>query len=244
MHIPKNVGGRYSVFSPVGQFPLAIIGLDIKELLQGACDAVQQCTLPEVEKNPAALSSIIKYEHYKNNAVNINDLFVFSVQLEAMGRWYRQLMGESLGKEFDIDGNKVDVGITPTFSVGSTDLHSVGQLYLGGPRDKFITFLDIEEYKGPIAVPNFPEFKNLVAKIQGKTLPSIMDAILKGVKEAYKKNERPFCSLVLPTLSPYYMGQLLQFYMIEIMYLGFLLRVNPFDQPHVELYKEETRKLL
>lgn len=242
--IPQNIGGRYSVFSAVGQFPLAIIGIDIDELLQGAQDSVQYCTSTEVENNPAALSAVIKYLHYKQNNININDLFVFSVQLDAVGRWYRQLMAESLGKEFDMNGDKVDIGITPTVSVGSTDLHSVGQLYLGGPHDKFITFISVKEHKEPLCVPRMPEFKNLVANIQGKTLPCIMDAILKGVKEAYKKNKRPFCSIALPTLSPYSIGQLLQCYMIEMFYLGYLLNINPFDQPHVELYKEETRKLL
>lgn len=176
--------------------------------------------------------------------ITIHDLFVFSVQLESLGKWYRQLVGESLGKEFDTDGNKVHVGITPTVSVGSIDLHSVGQLYLGGPYDKFISFLSIDEHKPTISVPKLAQFDELVANIQGKPLASIMQAILHGVKAAYKKSERPFCSFIWPTLSPYYLGQFMQLSLLEIVYLGNLLNVNPFDQPNVEQYKDETRKVL
>lgn len=244
LSVPEKVGGRFSVFSAVGQFVLGMVDLNVKELLEGAQSGVVLGTSFELKKNFAAVNAIIKFEHFKQNQITLNDLFVFSVQLESFGKWYRQLMGESLGKEFDIEGNKVNIGITPTVSVGSIDLHSVGQLYLGGPYDKFITFLSVDAWKQAISVPKLAKFDQLVSKIQGKSLAAIMQAILEGVKIAYKKNKRPFCSLALPSLSPYYIGQLMQLYMLEIVYLGSLLQVNPFNQPNVESYKEETRKLL
>jgi glucose-6-phosphate isomerase len=243
LEIPKKVGGRYSVFSAVGIFPLGILGLDTKALLEGAHYILNHCTSLPSEENYAALTASILYAQYKKK-VTIQDMFLFSVQLEGVGRWYRQLMGESIGKEFDRKGDKVEIGITPTVSMGSVDLHSVGQLYLGGPRDKGTTFVSITEQENSLVLPHFEQFEKAVAKIQGKSMVSIMDAILQGVKTAYAKHARPFISIELPECSEYYIGQLLQYKMVEMIYLGYLLNVNPFDQPNVELYKKETREIL
>ncbi|MGB8366767.1 MAG: hypothetical protein WCD44_00255, partial [Candidatus Babeliales bacterium] len=241
--IPKKVGGRYSVFSAVSLFPLALLGVNIDQLLAGARSIVSVATSLDIFNNMSALSAAILYRHYKNN-ITVHDSFLFPINLEGIGKWYRQLLGESIGKEYNKQGKKVNIGMTPTVSMGSADLHSVGQLYLGGPYNKFTTFITVQKSKSDVLVPNLHEFEQLVAHIQGKQLPLIMDAILQGVYTAYKKNKRPFVSIVLPEKSAYYIGQLLQFKMIEIMYLGYLLDINPFDQPQVELYKKETRKIL
>jgi len=241
--IPKKVGGRYSVFSAVSLFPLAMLGVNIDQLLAGARAMVATSSNTDIFVNNVALSAAILYCQYQKN-ITIHDTFLFSVDLENVGKWYRQLLGESIGKECDRQGNKVFIGITPTVSIGSTDLHSVAQLYLGGPYDKFTSFILVKKSKSNIAVPVLDEFEQLVAQIQGKRLSLIMDAVLKGVYAAYQKSKRPFVSIELPEKSAYYVGQLLQFKMIEIMYLGYLLDINPFDQPEVELYKKETRKIL
>ncbi|HEB41507.1 MAG TPA: hypothetical protein ENI08_00615, partial [Candidatus Dependentiae bacterium] len=241
--IPKKVGGRYSVFSAVSLFPLAMLGVNIDQLLAGARTMVAASMDTDIFANNVALSAAILYCQYQKN-ITIHDTFLFSVDLENVGKWYRQLLGESIGKERDRQGNKVFVGITPTVSIGSTDLHSVGQLYLGGPYDKFTSFISVQKSKSNIVVPVLDEFEQLVAQIQGKRLSLIMDSVLEGVYAAYQKSKRPFISIVLPEKSAYYVGQLLQFKMIEIMYLGYLLDINPFDQPQVELYKKETRKIL
>ncbi len=241
--IPKKIGGRYSVFSAVSLFPLAMLGVDIDQLLAGARAMVETSNSIDIFANNVALSAAILYCQYQKN-ITIHDTFLFSVDLENIGKWYRQLLGESIGKESDRQGNKAFIGITPTVSIGSTDLHSVGQLYLGGPYDKFTSFISVQKSKSNIAVPVLDEFEQLVAQIQGKRLSLIMDAILEGVYAAYQKSNRPFVSIALPEKSAYYVGQLLQFKMIEIMYLGYLLDINPFDQPQVELYKKETREIL
>jgi len=241
--IPKHVGGRYSVFSAVGLFPLAMLGVDIRALCAGARDMVARCCDTTLENNPAALSAAIIAYHYRQNK-NIHDTFLFSVDLEGVGRWYRQLMGESIGKERNRAGDVVHVGMTPTVSIGSTDLHSVGQLYLGGPHDKFTTFITVEHMKSDCVVPVLPQFESLVANIQGRSLVSIMEAIVHGVQKAYRTQQVPFVTITIPEKSSSYIGQLLQCKMLEMMYLGFLLEVNPFDQPHVENYKQETRKIL
>jgi len=241
--VPANVGGRYSVFSAVGLFPLAMLGIDTDALLAGAQSMVNECLNTDVFNNMAALSAAILFAHYKKG-VTIHDTFTFSVDLKSVSKWYRQLMGESIGKAENRAGKTVNVGITPTVSVGSIDLHSVAQLYLGGPYDKFTTFIYSEKNKSNLSIPVLNEFENLVEKIQGKSLSTIMDAIMQGTQTAYKNNKRPFVSISIPEKSAYYLGQLLQIKMIEMMYLGYLLDVNPFNQPQVELYKKETRKIL
>lgn len=241
--IPDHVGGRYSVLSAVGLFPLALLGVDIDALHAGAQSIVPMATDTDITHNHPALSAIILAENYATG-FTIHDTFLFSVDLEGLGKWYRQLMGESIGKEYTRDHEQKFIGMTPTVSVGSIDLHSVGQLYLGGPYDKCTTFVSVAQNKSDVVVPDMPAYEKLVAKIQGKSLTSVMDAIIQGVQRAYYKHKRPYVSIVLPEKTAYYIGQFLQFKMMEIVYLGYLLEVNPFDQPQVELYKQETKEIL
>jgi len=243
LEIPEKVGGRYSVFSPVGLFPLGLLGTDLGRLLEGARSMRDSCVNTDVEKNPAAIAASIQYLHYKCGR-NISDLFLFSNDLESVGKWFRQLMAESLGKEYNKKGGKVNCGITPTVSIGSTDLHSMAQLYLGGPYDKFTTFVGVEKSNLRIDVPDLKGYSKLVSAIQGKSLDEIMDAILEGTKRTFRKDRRPFVEITLPDKSEYSIGQFLQFKMMETIYLAYLLDVNPYDQPNVEGYKEETRKML
>ncbi len=240
LEIPLKVGGRFSVFSAAGLFPLAMADIDIEQVVHNARYVVPEYTDEEIMNNPAAQSAAILAHNYRQGK-NIHDTFLFSPNLESLGKWYRQLLGESIGKEFNRDGHTVEVGITPTVSIGSTDLHSVGQLYLGGPKDKITTFVMIDELED-IQVPELANFVQLAPSIQNKKLSFIMAAIEQGVKRAYLKKGLPFMSCVLH--SKWHIAQWMQFKMFEIIYLGFLLDINPFDQPQVELYKEETRELL
>jgi len=243
LEIPLKVGGRYSVFSPVGLFPLGLLGIRIEDLLKGAKEMREACIDMELERNPAAIIASIQFAHYKEGK-NISDLFFFSTDLESMGKWCRQLIAESLGKEFSRDGRRVNVGITPTVSVGSTDLHSVAQLYLGGPYDKLISFISIRKPGPHLYVPRMDGYSDLVPGIDGRSLEEIMSAILEGTKEAFRKDKRPFIEISLPDKSECSIGQFMQLKMIETMYLGHLLNVNPFDQPDVEKYKREARRIL
>jgi glucose-6-phosphate isomerase len=244
LEIPKNVGGRYSVFSAVGLFPLAMLGVNIRKLQSGAASIIPACIRGDVLKNPAALSAVITYIHGKRGR-NISDLFLFSTDLESVGKWYRQLLGESIGKEWNRkQSRRVHAGITPTVSIGSTDLHSMAQLYLGGPKDKLTTFVRVKKNNTVVTLPKINKFNQLVGGIQGKPVQKIMDAIMEGTKIAFQQAGRPFMEVVLPDKSEASIAQFLQFKMIEVMYLGCLLDVNPFDQPAVELYKKETRRIL
>lgn len=237
LEIPKLVGGRYSVFSAVGLFPLGVAGIDLGQLRAGAAQMVQCCLDPALEKNPALMGALIHYYHY-GHGIMMSDMFLFSVDLEGVGKWYRQLLAESIGKEFDTEGKQVLVGITPTVSLGSIDLHSVAQLSLGGPRDKYTTFVTVQKSKQTIVISE----ESFACK--GKAFSEVMDALVEGTKRAYLKNGRPFCSIVLSEKNEWSIGQFLQLKMMETIYLGFLLDINPFDQPNVELYKREAQKIL
>ena len=132
----------------------------------------------------------------------------------------------------------------PTVSVGSTDLHSVGQLYLGGPKDKTTTFVELKKNWTDVAIPKKRMFPTLAENITGKSVVEVMKAIMNGTKIAYKKRGLPFCEVILDEISPKSFGEFMQFKMIEIMFLAKLMDLNAFNQPNVESYKIETKKLL
>lgn len=239
LEIPEHVGGRFSVFSNVTLFPLALLGVDIHNLLQGAEQQLKEGTT--LTLNDAVMSALIKYHYYKEGVV-INDFFAFCVSLESLGKWYRQLIAESLGKKSYATSK--ETGIMPTVSLGTTDLHSIGQLYLAGPRDKFVTFVSCQEPKKTFRVPRIALFDTTFPLLQEKTLSTLMKAILESVKKVYLEQKRPFYSLDFTALTPYCIGQFMQMSMLETVYLAYLLEVNPFDQPDVELYKRETQRIL
>lgn len=233
--IPAVVGGRYSVLSAVGLFPLAMMGVDIDELHAGARESVYECMGDDYTSNKALVRAQWLVAQRRSGNV-VHDCFVFSKELNAFGGWYRQLMAESLGKT-------PDAGIIPTTSVGTIDLHSVAQLALGGPRIIATTFIDIAQDHG-VRFKNREVFESLTPGISASSIHELLQAALHGTQRAYTQADMPFCTITLSKLSAYTCGQLLQLCMQEIMYAGYLLQINPFDQPEVELYKREMRKIL
>ena len=223
---PPKVGGRFSVLSAVGLLPAALSGLDIKSLHHGAC---------EIDFNEAAASAAIIYLNLKQGRL-MHDLFLFDSDLENLGKWHRQLVGESLGK----DGQ----GITPLVSMGSVDLHSMVQLYLAGPKDKFTTFVTLERGEAVKVQPMDAGYDDIVPYVTNKTLAEVMAAILAGTKEAYQKRALPFVSLDLESASERELGYFFQFKLVEVMCLAKLMGVDVFGQSCVEEYKIITRHIL
>ena len=240
LEMNENVGGRFSVFTQVGIFPLMVLKVNIERLLKGARDARNLCLSSSISENFALNSALFLYSNYKKGR-NIGVSFIFSKRLKSLGLWERQLLAESCAKEFDRKGSVVKVGITPIISIGSTDLHSLGQLYLGGPDDKMYSFVSVKS-DGSVKVSS--EYKSFAPLISSKSFVRIMDAIIGGTKDAFRKRGKPFYSIEIDKIDEYSIGAILQCKMIEIMILGRLLEVNPFDQPNVEEYKVFTKKLL
>lgn len=234
LFIPQKVGGRYSVFTAVGLFPLAFLGIDIQELCRGAADMKESCLVLD-DENYALQSALWLFDKYERG-VRVHDTFIFDAAYESMGKWYRQLMAESLGKKENDTGDFVEAGILPTVSMGTVDLHSMAQLYLGGPRMSCTTFLAVKS-RFDQKVPS-----GFITSAGGSSTRDLQSYILQGVQAAYAHENRPFVSLEIEKTA-YDCGQFLQFKMMEIMYLASLIQVNAFDQPQVELYKKEVRKL-
>lgn len=243
LSIPRNVGGRYSVFSAVGLFPLALFGIDISELLSGARTMRDVCLKNNSLENKAIIGAVTVYLQNKKNLTLYNSFF-FNSELESLGKWWRQLFAESLGKKYDTQGVPVYLGMTPIVSLGSTDLHSMVQLYLGGPKDKITNFIYSEGERRNIFVPDEHPFMSLAPDISGKDFTDIMRAILSGTKGAYREHEIPFLETILPKIDEYSIGQFLQLKMMETMFLAKLWNINAFDQPEVESYKKITKELL
>ena len=238
LEIPKNVGGRYSVFSAAGLFPLGLAGVDIRELLKGASFANRLCFS---QKSPAAQAASWAFLNYRKGRT-VYDHFFFASDLEGIGKWCRQLVAESLGKEFDLDGARKKVGILPTVSLGTTDLHSLGQLYFGGPDARFTQFVT-SHFNEQLKLPSYADFNNLVPNIQKQDLSSIMRCVREGVLKSYRSAGLPYIEARL-SKDEFSLGAFMQAKMLEVVLLAHLLNINPFDQPAVESYKRESSKLL
>lgn len=243
LSIPPVVSGRFSVFTPAGLFPLALMGVDIQELCAGAASMVHLCTSQQFDQNIAAQSACLLYTYYQHG-INIHNLFVFSHDLLALGAWYRQLLAESIGKKVNNQKKEVNVGITPLVSLGTTDLHSLVQLHLSGQQNTATTFLFVGNTRASFTVPEQVLCQKMLPFVQGMSLGTIFEAIQQGVQKAYTAAKHPYATVLIPEKRAWFIGQWMQWKMFEIAYLGALFDINPFVQPEVELYKKETRDVL
>lgn len=242
-YIPESVGGRFSVISPVGLLPAAVLGIDIKELLKGCADMDKMCRKTSFEKNAALTAAALQYLAIKKGK-NISVMMPYSDSLKLMADWYCQLWGESLGKAKNNKGEIVNVGQTPVKALGVTDQHSQIQLYVEGPNDKVITFVSVEKYREKVVIPSGCEDFTSVSFLSGHSLNELISVEMMATEYALTKNERLNCNIILPEVNAYYIGQLMMFYMIQTAYMGYMLDIDTFNQPGVEEGKNATYALL
>lgn len=234
--VPAQIGGRFSVFSPVSLVPLLIAGVPTTHILEGAARMKALCLgTQQLDQNPALMGASAQYLQLARDR-GIHNLFLFAPHLETLGKWWRQLTAESLGKN--------GTGITPVVSVGSDDLHSTLQLYMQGPGDILTTFVGLKDFGTDFPVAEGHGLSSLVADIEGKKLGDILDAIRQGVRASYDNQNLPYVDVEFGKVSPENLGAFMQWKMMETLYLAELLKVNPFDQPAVGFYKDATRALL
>ncbi|HXK37609.1 MAG TPA: hypothetical protein VJ579_00890 [Candidatus Paceibacterota bacterium] len=238
LYMPQVISGRYSVFTPVGLFPLVLCGYPVQDILEGARDVQQLLNSPH-DPTRRLVEDILGS---MQNGGHIIDFFFFNAELEDLGKWGRQLYAESLGKTFDRSGREVHTGITPTVSIGSEDLHSMVQLYYGGPRDR-ITLLLPPLGGDKHVVPHHP-FTKLVPGIDSRTTDEINTAIYTGVAAAFRSNKIPFGEATFPGLNAHMIGAFMQWQMQTVATLAEALNICAFDQPNVEDYKKVTHSLL
>lgn len=238
--MPASIGGRFSVFTAVGLVPLALLGMDVQALCAGALAAARAAAPERGASAPATLASLL--HHAYADGLRIHELLCWDPALATLGRWYRQLLAESIGKEHSFDG--VRVGITPSIAIGSTDLHSLGQLVFGGPRTRFTTFVSadtVDEETAPHKVPASPF---TLGDADAHPPHVFLRAIQSGVEATYRAQGLPYAHIALSALSAREVGAFMATQMASVMYLARLFEVNAFDQPNVETYKQETRRIL
>ena len=242
--VPPNVGGRFSVFSPVGLLPAALLGLDLKKLMRGVADATELSWQRKLEDNPALQSSLVHHALDTRRRKSIEVVFAYSSYLWGAAFWYRQLWAESLGKRVDRNGQVVEAGQTPVAALGATDQHSQLQLYTEGPRDKMITFWEVEKPRVDLKIPkDFAKYES-TAYLGGKSLGALLRAERVATEAALTRAGRPNCRWTLPRLDEYTLGAFFQLLEFQTAFAGELYGVDAFDQPGVELGKKMTYGLM
>jgi glucose-6-phosphate isomerase len=237
LDVPIDVGGRFSVLSPVGLLPAALVGIDIAALLAGARRALERAEADQLGHNPAALYSALHWAADLRLKARIHVVMPYTDRLREFAEWYRQLWAESLGKAVNRLGRNVESGPTPVGAVGATDQHSQVQLFMEGPHDKVITFLVVENLGDEVAIPARDQLPPDLAYLPGHSLGELLRLEYEATAAALARMGRMSLTLRIPELSGETLGELFMFYQLATGYAGVWYDVDPFDQPGVELGK-------
>ena len=233
--VPDNIGGRFSVLTAVGLLPLAVAGVDIEQLMKGAEDYRDEIFDLDYEENP-----VLKYVAIRNilnrQGKDIEILVAYEPKLQYFNEWWKQLAGESEGKD-----NK---GLFPTSVVFSTDLHSLGQIIQEGKRNIFETVISVETPKYDIEIKEDAEDLDGLNYLKGKTVDYVNKIATQATVEAHVTGQVPNIVLHLEKIDEYNLGKLIYFFEYAIGVSGYVLGVNPFNQPGVEEYKKNMFKML
>ncbi len=240
-NIEDGVGGRFSVLSPVGLLPAAILGIDVRELLRGASNA-RDTTLND--RKHSDISSIIATKAIEAMSENKNIIvfFPFDERLTVFSKWFRQLWAESLGKTRK-DGKRV--GSTPLALIGSTDNHSVQQLILDGPRDKFVILIGVKENPNDIKIETLhsKQYKN-ISYLNNIGLSELLIIMADATEKTYRNNHIPYYRFDLPKINAYNIGQMITHLELATSFTGELLGINPYNQPAVSAGKKYVKEMI
>ncbi|MDZ7660567.1 glucose-6-phosphate isomerase [Fodinibius sp.] len=230
--IPDDVGGRFSVLTPVGLFPIAVAGIDIRTLFYEAVSKYE-----ELEEDPGQVLdyAATKFAQF-NNGKTLDVLTTFEPQLEALGGWLQQLLGESEGKQ--------GKGMFPATATYSTDLHSIGQFIQQGTRNMMETFITVKSVEKGITIEELPGNHDGLNYLSGRTFHEINTQAFKGTLQAHTNGDVPSIVVTLDKLNAQNIGEFIYFYELLTAVYCYCLGVNPFDQPGVEDYKREMYQLL
>ncbi len=241
-YFDENVSGRFSVFSPVGLLPAAVVGADIQKIVDGANRMLERCHSLKFFENPALYSAALQ-KIALDKGHNVSYLMPYSDNLKIVAEWYCQLCAESLGKSVNTKGRAKNVGQTPVKALGTVDQHSQMQLCLEGPYDKIVTFIRVNNHKYDITIPE--QHNGLLDDyIYGSTLAKVLNTSQRATEQALLECNRMNCTIEIEELNEDTIGQLLMFFMIEISFMGALLEVNTYNQPSVELIKVNIKNIL
>ena len=236
--VPDGVGGRFSVLSPVGLLPAAILGLDIVQMLRGAVAMTEHFQRTPYSDNAVLNYTAVSHLMERNHGATMRVLQVWSKTLESLGLWYDQLLAESLGKN-------EHTGATPLTVVNTRDLHSRAQQHQEGRRDKMYTNLLVNQWRrDPVRIPSSTNDQDNLNQLAGRSFPELMSAAAQGTNQAYNGDGRPTADLIFPAINEHTLGQFLQMMMLATVIECRLLQVNPYGQPGVESYKRNMQAAL
>lgn len=242
--VPENVGGRFSVLSPVGLLPAAVCGVDVDTLLAGAAVMEERCRTDQLSDNPAGVLATLLHHADSAQGRPIHVLMPYSDRLRSLALWFQQLWAESLGKARSVTGEPTSTGPTPVAALGATDQHSFLQLLMEGPHDKVVLFVEVEDHGADETIPDrHPEIKEL-AYLGGHSLGELINTERRATAEALRLAGRPNATLYMPEVGPAELGQILMLLQVATVYAGALYGVDPLDQPGVELSKRLTYGLM
>jgi glucose-6-phosphate isomerase len=242
--VPENVGGRFSVLSPVGLLPAAVCGIDIDALLAGAARMEERCRTDRLADNPAGTLATLL--HHADTAWGrpIHVLMPYSDRLRSLALWFQQLWAESLGKARTLAGEVRPTGPTPVPALGATDQHSFLHLMMEGPQDKVVVFVEVEDHGGDMTIPGrHPEMPEL-SYLGGHSLGELINTERRATAEALRLEARPNATFHMPRVSSETVGEMLMLLQVATVYAGALYGVDPLDQPGVELSKRLTYGLM
>ena len=241
LDIPANIGGRFSVLTPVGTLPAALVGIDVKALLSGAGEMAKRCESAELATNPAGVYATLQWLADTKLSKKIVVFMPYSDPLRDFAAWFVQLWAESLGKQRP-DGTPV--GSTPLAALGATDQHAQVQLFMEGPADKTVTFVAVERRGTDVTIPKaFPDVKEL-GYLGGHSLGELIDIEQRATAGALAKRGRPNMTIHLERVDASHVGQLMMLLEIATAYAGQLYAIDAFNQPGVELGKQFAYALL
>jgi len=241
LDIPPAVGGRFSVLTPVGLLPAALMGIDTAALLAGAAHMATGCLVPELGKNPAGTFAVLQWIADVRAGRRIHVLMPYSDPLRDVAAWFVQLWAESLGKA---RGDGAHVGPTPVAALGATDQHSQVQLFMEGPQDKTVCFVAVRELGADVEIPRLHGDVPELAYLGGHRLGELLDIERRATAGALARRGRPNMTLELDRVDPWHLGALFMLFEVATILGGVLYGVNPLDQPGVELGKQFTYAML
>jgi glucose-6-phosphate isomerase len=234
--IPPNVGGRFSVLTPVGTLPAALLGLDVDALIAGATAMRDRCANDRFRDNPALAFAALQWRAHLEAGQGMHVLMPYSDAFRDLAPWFVQLWAESLGKR---TGDGRHVGPTPIVAVGATDQHAQVQLFMEGPADKTVTFLDVEEPEGgELLIPRDAPAE--LAYLGGHGFAELLRAECRATAGALATMGRPTMTLKVTRADAWHLGGLFMLFELATIYAGQLYEVDPLDQPGVELGKQLT----
>lgn len=234
--IHPKLGGRFSALSAVGLFPAACVGIDTSALLNGAKEMAKRCASSDLNNNPAYRIGAYHYWMDVKKRKPTSVMMPYSDALNLFSDWYAQLWAESLGKE--------GKGPTPIKALGATDQHSQVQLYMEGPKDKVFTFVGVDKFRVSENATRVDDPSSFFDYLKGHDLGSILHAEQRATAAALQNTGRPNLTITLPSIDAHHIGELFMCYEIATAFAGALYKINPFDQPGVELGKKLTREFL